>query len=81
MNSDLRTRSILIGLLLIAWAGLVYAKTVLLPSVLPDVNALINYIQVLLGGIVGYHVGAPASPVSAPPPPAASGKDASGVKP
>ncbi len=66
MNPDLRTRSILIALLLAAWAGLIYAKSVLPAFVLADLNSLISYIQVLLGGIVGYHVGAAPTAAQTP---------------
>lgn len=61
MNPELRDRSVMVGLLLIAWAVLVYLKTVLNAAVLPDLNAIIAQVQVLMGGVVGYHVGTGAS--------------------
>jgi hypothetical protein len=66
MNPDLRNRSVIIALLLAAWAGLIYAKSVLPAFVLADLNSLISYIQVLLGGIVGYHVGSPPTQIAPP---------------
>lgn len=62
MSPELKQRSILVALLLLAWAALIYLKTVLTPDVLPDLNALITQVQVLLGGVVGYHVGAGGTP-------------------
>jgi hypothetical protein len=80
MNPELRDRSLLVALLLVAWASLVYAKTVLNASVLPDLNAIIAQVQVLMGGVVGYHVGTGAgqpgvafAPSAAAPPAAQAG--------
>jgi hypothetical protein len=80
MNPELRDRSLLVALLLVAWASLVYAKTVLNASVLPDLNAIIAQVQVLMGGVVGYHVGtgagqpgAAVAPSSTAPPAAQAG--------
>jgi hypothetical protein len=57
MTNELRTRALLVALLLVAWTGLVYLKSVLPEFVLTDLNALIEYVKVMLGGIVGFHVG------------------------
>lgn len=66
MNPELRNRALMVGLLLIAWAVLVYLKTVLNASVLPDLNAIIAQVQVLMGGVVGYHVGTGAVSATLP---------------
>lgn len=57
MDADFRTRCLIAGLLLVAWAALAYTKGDLPVSALSDANELIAYIKVLLGGIVGYQVG------------------------
>lgn len=70
MSPELKNRMLAIALLMLAWAGLIYLKAAL-PAQATDWNSIIAQVQVLLGGVVGYHVGTgavvPAAPALASP--------------
>lgn len=69
MNADLKSRTILLALLIIAWGILIYLKT-LLPAAVGDLDKLLALVQLLVPSVIGYHAGAMNS-AAAPGAPAA----------